>query len=194
MRSVIGVSLATCMLVAGPVPFATAQSPSITPMPSTLAVDPAGRFVLPTGGYAVTFPDGWEVHVLPVTGSEVHVVRAEAPAGPGASEAGFCEVKSSTPDDAFLSSVIDEAAAREVAWFESGTDVPVPALVESEAIPITAGYAVRVRTETDDPPSDRSIYYLTDGRVVATLLCMADQGPEAHWRSVLESFSFLPVE
>jgi len=194
MRSPTRIFLVICLLIVGSARVALAQSPSIAPVSSTQAVDPAGTFVLPIGGYAVSFPDGWEVHVLPVTGSEIPVVRAEAPPGPDASEAGFCEIKASRPPEGVPSSAIDEAAALEVAWFESGTEVPVPAVVESVDIPLAAGYAVRVHTQTDDPPLDRSIYHLTDGRVVASLLCMASQAPEDHWLSVAESFAFLPVE
>jgi hypothetical protein len=193
VRSVPRISLATCLLVVGPVPSTMGQSPSPAAVSSPQAVDPAGRFVLPVGGYAITFPDGWVARVLPATGTDVPVVRAEAPLLPGASGVPFCEVKASTPGDPTPTSAIDEAAAREVAWYESGTDVPVPAVVESEVIPIAVGYAVRIRTRTDDPPSDRSIYYLTDGRVVATLLCIADHGPDDHWLSLVESFSFLPA-
>jgi hypothetical protein len=202
MRSVTAAAFAICLLVMGPAPIAMGQSPSLSPVPRpTQSADPPGRFVLPIGGYAVTFPDGWDVHVLPATGSEIPVVRAEAPlgagaseTGSGASEAGFCEVKAATPPGGVPTSLIDETAAREVAWFESGTDVPVPVLVESAVIPLAAGYAVRVRTATDDPPSDRSIYHLTDGRILASLLCIAHHGPEDQWLSVAESISFLPPE
>jgi len=84
--------------------------------------------------------------------------------------------------------------AREVAWFESGTDVPVPSTVESVVLTLPARYAVRVRTAYTDLESDRSIYYLTDGRVIATLLCMAKDDPDDHWLSVAETLEFLPTE
>jgi hypothetical protein len=84
-----------------------------------------------------------------------------------------------------------------VAWFEGGTDVPVPSTVESVALRLPAGDAVRVRTEYTDPAwpaRNRSIYLLTDGQVIATLLCLAEDDPEDHWRSVAVTFEFLAAE
>jgi hypothetical protein len=84
--------------------------------------------------------------------------------------------------------------AREVAWFESGTDVAAPSTVESVVLALPAGYAVRVRTEYTDPAQAWAYYRMTDGQSLGILGCAATSGPDDHWLSIAETFEFLPIE
>jgi hypothetical protein len=59
---------------------------------------------------------------------------------------------------------------------------------------LAAGDAVRVDVEYVDREWDRSYYWLTDGRVLATLGCQATRGPDDHWLPIAETFEFLPAD
>lgn len=187
MRRLTAIALTAGLLLdAGSVAMAQTQSPS--PAPSGSPLLPGRHFVLSEGGHAVTFPEGWEVLVLPVELDPIPVVRAEEGSDGVCSDGvAFCEVKVSPPCERPCATIIDEQAGREVAWFQSGSDVAVPSTIESVELDLPAGDAVRVRTEYTDPALtswDRAVYHLTDGRVIATLLCIATDDPEDHWRSV----------
>jgi hypothetical protein len=199
MRRLLVVMLVIGLLAFARGPAAMAQASTQSPAPSAAATAMPGRFVLPEGGYAVTFPEGWEVQVHRHLDYLFPVVDAREPRGGSASDdAGYCWVRfmSQCGDGGAKScaTIIDEAAAREVAWFESGTDVPVPSTVEAVALTLPAGYAVRVRTEHADPEKDWAYYRMTDGLSLAVLGCAASSGPDDHWLSVAETFEFLPIE
>ena len=194
MRWLTVVALVTCPLVVGPGPVALGQTSSPSPAASAGVTDVPGRFVLSEGGYAVTFPEGWEVQVHPVDWSPVPVVRAEEPReDDGSGGIAFCEVKVAGPCGDSCSTLVDGWAASEVDWWEGGTEVPVPSIIASEALSLPAVHAVRVDVRYDDDWG-RSIYMLTDGQVAATLLCIAPAPPDDGWLSVAETFEFLPAE
>lgn len=199
MRSLSLVTFVIGLLVAGPGPAVVAQESSPSPAPSPATTTVPGRFVLPEGGYAVTFPEGWEVQVHRRSDYPFPVVDArEVREGSGSDGSGYCWVRFMSPcgdgGERSCSTIIDEEAAREVAWFEKGTDVPMPAIVESVVLPLPAGYTVRVRTEHTDPPREWAYYRMTDGHSMGILGCAATAGPDDHWLSVAESFEFLPIE
>jgi hypothetical protein len=196
MRRLSVVSLVIGLLAAGPGLVAMAQAPSPSPQTSEALSATGGRFVLPEGGYAVTFPDGWEVLILPVEWSPIPVVRAEEGHDGEVSDAvPFCEVKVHGPCDdqpgRTCATIIDEEAADEVAWWQSGADIEVPSAVASEAVALPAGYAVRIDVTYSERDSDRAFYWLTDGHVLVSLLCLAARGPDDRWLSVAETFEFL---
>jgi hypothetical protein len=196
MRRLSVVTLVIGLLAIGPGPAAMAQASSPAPAPSIAPSDVPGRFVLPEGGYAVTFPEGWEVLVLPVDWSPIPVVRAEEGHDGEVSDAvPFCEIKVHGPCDEqpgrACATIIDEEVAEEVAWWQSGVDIEVPSAVASEAVALPAGYAVRIDVTYSERDSDRAFYWLTDGHVLVSLLCLATRGPDDRWLSVAETFEFL---
>lgn len=197
MRRLTVVFIIVALLMVGG-PEAVGQTSAPSPTPPESPIDIGGRFVLPEGGYALSFPEGWDVQVhrldFPPDFGLLPVVRAEAPLERSTppTEVAFCEVKVAGPCDGSCSTLIDESTAREVAWWESGTEQEVPSTLASEALTLPAGYAVRVDVEY--PDWNRSIYRLTDGRVAATLLCIAPRGPHDRWLSIAETFEFLPAE
>jgi hypothetical protein len=196
MRRVSVVTLVIGLLAMSPGPMALAQTSSPSPEPSGALSVVGGRFVLPEGGYAVTFPEDWEVLILPVDRDSIPVVRAEQGRDGEVSDGvAFCEVKVAGPCDdepgRTCAAAVDEVATWEAAWWASRPDIEVPSAVASEALALPAGYAVRIDVTLSEHGTDRSIYYLTDGGVIATLLCLAARGPGDRWLSVAETFEFL---
>ena len=188
----------TGQLVIGSGLLSEAQTPSPSPSSSVSGMDVGGRLVLREGGYAVTFPAGWRVQIHPLD-DPIPVVDAQEPSkGSAMDDAAYCWIRVHRPcGDGAASSCatfVDEAAAREVAWLESGTDVPVPSIIESAVLTLPAGYSVRVREEHSDPEWERAYYRMTDGRAMASLGCTATHGPDDHWLSIAETFEFLPEE
>ena len=200
MRRLVVAALVAGQLAIGTGTPLAAETPSPEPTPSASGVQTGGRFVSPEGGYAVTFPEGWRVEIHPDEDdpTEIPYVDAQASrADPASGAAAYCWIRAIHPcgDGAVgpCASLIDEAAAQEVAWWESGKGGLVPAEVESVVLDLPAGYAVRVRVESTDPDRDRSYYRITDGQALAILGCHAAHGPDDHWLSIAASFEFLPV-
>lgn len=200
-RPVLGIVLTVQLVIGTSLPsIAQSPSPSLDRTPPPSGTEVGGRFVLPEGGYAMTFPEGWGVEVYPYDDipRRIPYVEAREPRqDPAADDVSHCWVRVARPcvDDAArtCAALIDEAAAAEVSWWESGAGGLVPDTVESTAIALPAGYAVRVRMENADPERARSYYRITDGQALAILACSAAHGPDDHWLSIAETFEFLPV-
>jgi hypothetical protein len=186
------VTLVMGLLAAGPGPVALAQTSSPSPAPSEVPTGVTGRFVLPEGGYGVTFPEGWEVQVFPAQDGPTTLVarRSDGSATCDVTRVGPCD----GPPSGGCMTLLHGWAADRAAWFESGSRMEMPSALASTTLTVPGGSAVRVDAEWDDWPEYQSAYLLTDGQVAFTLICGGRDRPDDRWLSVAESFEFLPAE
>jgi hypothetical protein len=152
-------------------------------------------------GFAVVFPEEWDVTDLPAAFSDEQpevvdehgsrgrvrtLLLADDPdSDTGCALIDFTDVAKASPP---WTSVDDAVSSRRTALAEE-PDAGAPA---TTFIDLPAGRAGRLDVTLGG--QDTSRYYISDGAAWFSLSCASSEPPDDRWLSIAETFSFLPVE
>ena len=171
------------------------ESASASHLPAPQLV--GGRIERPTAGFAVVFPDDWEVTDLPPAfsqGPEVEeggrgrvryvLVAVEPDSDASCGVIDVTDVATASPP---WTSVDDAVAARQAALAEE----PDAGMPTTTFIELPAGRAGRLDVTLG---RDTSRWYFSEGAAWFSLSCASSEPPDDRWLSIAETFEFLPVE
>lgn len=184
--------------------------------PDSEAVGIGGRVEVPNAGYALTLPDDWtylypsaaDAETMLSTAAELAPelatpIEAALAAGVEFSlvafgeidfELGFAENCNVLDVEAQGVSLEMAVAAEAAAARSFGELLAVEPAITMLELP--AGDAARIDYGLRLPDYEvvNSVYYFTDGAVFHVLTCTGSQRPPDSWRSIAETFEFLPAE
>jgi hypothetical protein len=170
--------------------------------PSADWIPPGGHVAMPESGIALTFPDGWSVDTKPATGSH----GSTAVFDPGLRELVAPVVAAMPPSRHDRCVVADIAGLVEAqpTWatvddvvggyeLEFAAD-PRWVGLESSIVNLPAGRSGHIMRAVKGESESVSTWFFTNADAWFLLECVTHTDGDAAWRSIAETFEFLPED